>query len=523
MTISLGHRSGRSGRQIGMALAVAGAALAVASVTAWLLEAASFGIHDASPVYLVPVVIIATRYGARAGTATAVAAFLIYDLVFTEPRFSLVVADPAEWVELLLLLFVALVVGRLSALGTERAALAERRASEAIAQFTVSRQLATEDLEDAIPAIVRRIAADAGLSRVWVTVEDTATNRPLADSFPGEPLPGTGTVDVLVRTPGDEPARWVRAHAPVDGPRPPAGATRLRVRIEVGSETLGSLWAIIAAGAPNPETTRLLSMTADQLGLALHRERLRRAATDAEVARRSDALKSRLLTSVSHDLRTPLAGIRAAAGGLLDPAVQVDESAARRAGAEIDAAAERLDILVRGLLDLGRIESGLLQPELEAFDLRSVVESAVDRAGSILGARQVEVDVPEDAPPVRVDGLLLDEILANLLENIARHAPPPARCRIRSTVATDGFVDLVVEDGGPGVAAANLGRLLSPFAREDRGRRDRGEGSGIGLAVVQGFAAAMGVEVSADRSPLGGLAVTLRLPIEDLPPTEVVA
>ena len=295
------------------------------------------------------------------------------------------------------------------------------------------------------------------------------------------------------------------------------------MRIEANGESMGSLWAIHAHGSPTMETTRLLALTADQLGLALHRERLRRAAVDAEVAKRSDTLKSRLLTSVSHDLRTPLAGIRAAAGGLMDPAVPMGAAAARRAGAEIDAAAARLDSLVRGLLDLGRIESGLLRPDIEVFDLRSVVEAALDRARPALGDRLVELEVPEDGRPVRVDGLLFDEILANLLENVARHAPPPARCRIRSSMARDGLIELVVEDGGPGVAPARLDRLFNVFGQASHARPDRGAGTGIGLAVVRGFAVAMGVEVRAGPSPLGGLAITLRLPIGDLPPAEAIA
>jgi two-component system sensor histidine kinase KdpD len=454
---------------------------------------------------------------------TAVAAFLVYDFFFTEPRYSLVVSDPREWLELILFLFVALVVGRLSALGSERAALAELRAGEAQAQFAVSRHLATSELDVAIPAIVGRIAEDAGLARAWVTAEGPAGSRVLADTRPGEPAPGSGIVDVLVRTPGDEPARWIRAHAPARGPRPPTGTARLRIRIEADGETLGSLWATHAGGHPGREATRLLALAADQIGLALHREQLRREAMDAEVSRRSDGLKSALLRSVSHDLRTPLAGIRAAAGSLLDPGVAFDRDAAVQAATEIDAAAGRLDRMVRGLLDLGRIESGLLRPEFEAFDLRALAEAAIERVRPALGDRPIEVDIPDDLPPVRVDGLLFDEVLANLLENVARHTPPPAPCRVRASLATGGVVELVVEDGGPGVSHPRMERLFAAFSRAEGTIPDRGGGPGIGLAVVQGFAQAMGIAVAASTSPLGGLAVTLRVPAADLPPVEAAA
>jgi two-component system sensor histidine kinase KdpD len=345
----------------------------------------------------------------------------------------------------------------------------------------------------------------------------------IADSRMGVAVPGTGIVDVLVRTPGDEPARWIRAHAPSPGPRPPSGTGRLRVRIEAGGETLGSLWATCAGGHPGREATRLLALAADQIGLALHREQLRRSAVDAEVSRRSDALKSALLRSVSHDLRTPLAGIRAAAGSLMDPGVDFDRATAARAAAEIDGAAARLDHLVRGLLDLGRIESGLLRPEFEAFDLGELIESAIDRVRPALGDRPVEVDLPGDLPPIRVDGLLFHEVLANLLENVARHAPPPALCRVRASMADDGAVDVIVEDGGPGVSGPAWERLFAAFSRAEGPVPDRGGGPGIGLALVQGFAAAMGIAVAASRSPLGGLAVTLHVPASDLPPAEAAA
>jgi two-component system sensor histidine kinase KdpD len=508
------------------ALAALGGLVLAGLTAATLLVAGlefGLGVGDASLVYVVPVVVVATRFGTRAGIATAILSFVAYDFLFTEPRFTLVVADSHELLDLVLFLFVALAVGRLSALGMERATLAEVRAGESQAQFAVSRQLATKELDEAIPAILARIAADTGLARAWVTVDSAAGSRLLADTRPGEPVPGSGIVDVLVRQPGDEPARWIRAHAPSTGPRLPAGTTRLRVRIDAEGETLGSLWAIFVGGLPGREPTRLLALTADQLGIALRREQLRRSAVDAEISRRSDLLKSSLITSVSHDLRTPLAGIRAAAGGLLDPATSPDRDTVTRAATEIDAAARRLDRLVRGLLDLGRIESGLLRPDLEAFDLGSMVETAVDRLRPALGDRSIEIDIPDSVPPVQVDGLLFDEVLGNLLENVARHAPAPAPCRIRSTVPAEGEVDLVVEDGGPGVAETRLDRMFAPFTHADGGRPDRGAGTGIGLAVVRGFASAMGIDVIVGRSTLGGLAVTLRLRSVDVPPAEAVA
>ena len=195
------------------------------------------------------------------------------------------------------------------------------------------------------------------------------------------------------------------------------------------------------AGLPSREETRLLALAADQLALALRREDLRRAATQTEIARQSDALKSALLDAVSHDLRTPLASIRAAAGTLVDPELPPTAADARAAGTVIELEATRLDQLVRDVLDLSRIEGGGLRPDLEALDLRDVVEPIVERLRPALGEREVRVTLPDDLPPIAGDAVLLDAVVSNLVENAARHAPSPAAVAI-SAHRNGGTVEL---------------------------------------------------------------------------------
>jgi two-component system sensor histidine kinase KdpD len=272
-----------------------------------------------------------------------------------------------------------------------------------------------------------------------------------------------------------------------------------------------------ASGQPSRETTRLLALAADQLALAIRHDELRREATEAEIARQGDALKSALLDAVSHDLRTPLASIRAAAGSLSDPDMPMAEDAARSAGAAIDLEAQRLDRLVHEVLDLSRIEAGALRPDLEALDLRDVVERAVDRLRPLLGDRPVSIDVPDELPPVRSDPVLLDTIVGNLVENAGRYAPPPAPLAI-SAVTGNGLIRLVVEDGGPGVPAPSLPRLFDKFYRVDRMGGGSRRGLGIGLAVVRGLAEGMGGTVEASPSPLGGLRIVVELPVAATPP-----
>ena len=486
-------------------------------------------IADASAVYLVAVVIVGSVGGTTAAVGTAIVAFLVYDLLFVEPRLSLVIADTSELLNLVLVLIVAIAIGRLVALGREREAEADRRALEATGLFAMSRLLATAaDTESVAGPIVERLEHDAELERVWIGLEGGAHDRILADTGTG-PVPNPPITLTLVRTPGDEPARWVRSHGgsgrsgPTVTTRPQAAATAnvLRVRIETGGTAFGSIWAVggSTSTVPGSTTTRLLSLAADQLALGLRRDRLRQEATAAEIARRSDALKSALLDSVSHDLRTPLASIRATAGNLADPAMAWSAEETRRAAETIDAEARRLDRIVRSVLDLSRIESGALQPDVEVYDARELVERALERARPQLGERPISLELAE-APLLEVDAVLFDAIVTNLLDNIVDHTPPSAPVRIRVSQGGDGRVVVTVEDGGPGVPASDLGTIFEKFQRSRASLQGARQGMGVGLSVVRGMAEALGGTAAARPSELGGLAVDIILPAAPVVPSE---
>jgi len=509
--------------------------LALATIVAAFLESSVVGILDASPVYFVAVVVAGSAFGTLPALVTAIAAFALYDLLFTTPHLTFVVSDPKEWLDLVLFLVLAVVVGRLSALGTERAAEASRRAAESSALFAISRILATEpDIESAAPQVAERLVRDGSLDRIWIISERGQRTHVVADSNPGAPLPGSAIVTALVRTPGDAPAHWVRAHEPrppearpaepkraADGSRIAHGGSILRVRMEADGVPIGSLKAALRPGAPEPDraTTRLLALAADQLALAIRRDDLRREATEVEIARRADAQKSALLDAVSHDLRTPLASIRAAAGSLADPEVSVDAASARSTAAAIDAEADRLDRLVREVLDLSRIEAGSLSPELEPLVLADAVGPVVDRLRPILGHRRITLSIPDELPPVRADAVLLDGLISNLVENVARHAPPPAPLEL-SASSEGGRVRLAVDDGGSGVPVAERERMFEKFQRLPGAIEGSRRGLGIGLAIVRGMTEAMGGTVSASESALGGLRIEVDLPAAAAAPAD---
>ena len=488
--------------------------LTAATLLVALLQGKPFGVPNASAVYLVAVVGVGIAFGTGPAVATAVGAFLLYDFLFVPPLYELTVARFGEWLNLLLLLLVGVTIGQLTALQARRADEADRRLRESQAQFGISRMLAlASSLGDAVPDVLDRLTRDAQVGRAWLTAQSDDREWVVGDTAPGDPRPTGPIVATLARMPGELPERWVRASTSAgpgarrdDGG---AGQSRYRVRIEVDGQHLGDLWAIRprAKGAPDREATRLLALAADQLGLAMKRDRLTRAALTSEVARQSDALKSALVASVSHDMRTPLASIRAAAGTLMDPAVILTADEQRETAATIDQEAERLDRIVRNLLDLSRIEGGALHPDLEIQELVQIVDPVLDRLRPGLGGCHTRVSIPDDLPSVRVDAVFLDEILTNLVENAARYAGPAAEVAISATPAGDDRVDIVVEDSGPGVPPESLSLLFDKFYRVPSSRASAGRGIGIGLSVVKGLTEAMGGGVSAGRSQLGGLAV----------------
>ena len=510
-------------RRIWRGLAVAIPLLILATViVGWLQD--GLGVPNPSAVYIVAVVAAAYVGGRTDAVLTAIASALLYNWFFTDPRYTLTVADPSTLLAVALLLFVGIVVGQLAALQRERTEEARAREREARALFDISRALATRDSTAAVlPDIVDVLCSQAQFDRVWIALgRDDASERVAADSTgPGKPL-APPMVNVLRRMPGAEPARWVRVHLP--GPRRPSqGVTAYRVRIEAGQVPFGSIWALRSSttGPPDLTETRLLAAAADQIGQALAHDVLAAQSRAAEIARQSDELKSALLQSVSHDLRTPLATIRAAAGTLRPGGTLTVQDQQESADA-IEREVEYLNRLVTNLLDLSRIEAGALRAESDAFELDDLVGRTLDRLRPRLAGHPLEVAL--DAPPVDVDPTFFDQILTNVLENAIKYTPPGTALKLTAREG-HGQVRLTIEDGGHGVPPEALDRLFEKFYRVPSRERHSRSGTGIGLAVVRGLAEAMGGSVKARRSELGGLAIDIDLPVASVParPTEVAA
>ncbi len=506
-------------QELARSLGVAVGSLVLATLTIALIQN-SAEVPNASAIYLAAVVATALVGGTAGAIGSAIASFLLYDLFFTEPRYTFTIREPAEWLSVVLLLFVGVVVGQLAALQRARTADAQAREREARALFNVSRALATRTTTAAVlPAIAAILRAEARMDRVWVALGPEGSERVVADTSADVRLDVPSVHLVLRRMPGDEPAQWVRVHSPSRSPGSKGGRDReaYRVRIEAGAEALGSIWTLRARGSagPDPAETRLLAAAADQTGQAISLDRLAAEAQAAEIARQSDELKSALLQSVSHDLRTPLATIRAAAGTLRPGSGLSPEDQAEGADA-IDREVEYLNRLVTNLLDLSRIESGTLLADRDVFELDDLVRRTLDRLRTRIRDRTVVLEL--QAPPIEVDPVFLDEAVTNAVENALKYTPSDAEIRIRAAaIPGEPFVRLTIEDAGPGVAPEHLSRLFEKFFRVPGTARSSRSGTGVGLAVVRGLTEAMGGRVTARRSELGGLAIDLDLPMAAAP------
>lgn len=503
-------------RSLTTTVVIAFAALSSAAFGAYLLEELG-GVQDASAVFLLAVATVAFLRGSWAAVGTALGAFLAYNFLFVPPRFTFEVADAQRLLNLFLLLAVGIAIGRLTGLQRDQAIRSELRERDARSLFAVSRAIASaKRTTEALPDLAASLARDTRMQRVWIGLGATwAQEQVVADTGPGGDLPASGPHRLLRRGADADQPLWLR----LSPPGPPSAARReslslFRLQLTDGGATIGSVCALRdpRLGVPHDEETRLLAAAADQIGQGIARDRLADQATELEVARRSEELKAALLDSVSHDLRTPLATIRATAGTLADPMVPIVPEEARAMARAIDAEADRLAHLVADLLDMSRISAGALEARPEPMPLADIVMPALERASARLDHRSLEVHLPESLPPVMVDQVLANQVVDNLLDNVARHAAPEGGVRI-SAVHEGDVVRLRVEDGGPGVPPEALPHLFEKFYRVPARRGAARQGTGLGLALVKGLAEVMGGSATASTSDLGGLAVDIRLPI----------
>lgn len=471
-------------------------------------------------LYIAAVVLSAIWGGAAAGAVASVAAFLAVDVLFVEPRHTLRVGNPAEWVTLLVLLGTGLITGQLASMVRRRTE--EARASErsAATLYLVGRAMSAEPVQTALAAAadILRSAVDAqalviaarhggyrvesGDPRVVAALE--AAQRAGA----GRMLTTTGEDQAGLAAPRGSVLRVLPAAGPLDAYLVQAGPHH-DITIAFAPE----------AGHPalDGATGRLLLGAADDVAEAVDRARLRNEAAEVEALRRADELRTVLLNTVSHDLRTPLAAIVAAADSLRSD-IEWDAQDRREFVDDIAGEARRLDEIVRHLLDMSRIQGGALQLLLEWHDAGSAIGDQVRRLRASFPTHRIVFTPPHEPISVLVDSVALGEVIANLVENACRHTPDATTVGIEVR-REQGTLEIEVHDDGPGIPGGVLPDLFQPFARA-RGLRDR-HGTGLGLAVANALVEAHGGTLSAESAGERGTRFTIRIPQPAVAPAAV--
>jgi two-component system sensor histidine kinase KdpD len=260
-----------------------------------------------------------------------------------------------------------------------------------------------------------------------------------------------------------------------------------------------------------PEERRLLDALADQAAVAIERIALAKGLDEARVLAETERLRAALLTSISHDLRTPLAAIMGAVSSLRANPDKYGEAAREELLATLQDEAERLTRFVANLLDMTRLESGAIELTLEPSDIGDIIGAALRRAGGVLAQHRVDVEIEPGLPMLRLDPVLFEQVLFNLLDNAAKYSPLHSRIRVRAT--RDGeLVEIEIVDEGPGIPPAELERVFDKFYRVQAQDRRRA-GTGLGLAICRGFVEALGGSITArNRRDLAGAVLTIRMP-----------
>jgi two-component system sensor histidine kinase KdpD len=490
--------------------AILGAVTGVAATTALvaLIQAWS-GIPNLSILYLPTVLFCAVTWGWWPALAAAVLAFLAYDFLFTSPHYTFTIHEPHEWLALLIFLIVAAVTSNLAARERERREQASRQARTATLLYDLSRTLAGESQEAGLRAVAARLVTEFKLDgAVIARTVDEGRLQPLVAVGKAEAALDTEPVGRIFAQPGgpNHSGRWIVLKARGQPRHAPVANFPLRSN----GHQIGMLRLVGRSEGLADDETRLLATIADRLAVDLEQELLRQEANRAEVLRRTDELRSALLSSVSHDLRTPLAAIKASAESLLQSDVAwTDEARADFAGA-IVRESDRLNRLVGNLLDMSRIEGGALRPHRDWYDVGELAREVVGRLRPLLADHPVELRIADDLPPVLLDYLMIDQVITNLVENAVKYTPAGVPIELRVEQAGDQ-VRVSVVDHGAGIPAGQRAAVFDTFYRLER--RAPTQGSGLGLAVSKGLVEGHNGRIWIDETPGGGATFSFQLPL----------
>ncbi len=455
-------------------------------------------------IYLLAVVLAATRLGRKAATLTAFLSVLAFDFFFVPPRFTFAVADTEYFLTFIALFTVGVVISTLVSQSRERAETIRGREVQTASLYYLSRDLAAApDVKGILDAIVRNIGESLEAKVAVLLPEGDRLETKAASA------------DVSLHAKELAVADWAfRNRQPAGrGTETLVSADLLYLPLQTPPNVLGILGVQLKdeAGYKSPEIRRLLSAFASQATLAIERVQLVKQAEQAQLLQAREGLERALLNSISHDLRTPLVSITGSLGTLRDKAYKLTPESRRELLDTAWEEAERLNRFVGNLLDMTRLEAGALKLKREPCDVQDLAGCALAALDQRIGTRKVDVLLPDDLPLVRMDMVLMTQVLVNLLDNALKYSPPERNIEMSARVE-NGTLSLEVADHGPGVPEADLKRIFDKFYRipvpEGAG------GTGLGLAICKGIVEAHHGKIRAENRTGGGLRVIVSLPVK---------
>ena len=505
-------------------------------------------VENLSLLYLLVVLWLAVAFGRGPAIIASFMAFLAYDFFFVPPVHRLTVDDPAQWISLLALLATALVIGQLTATVQEHVHSARVSQQRMARLYGLAQLIATTtDEQQLLQGLCQRVAqvfASSGLLAAGLLLPDAGRNLTLRAAEPAESQ-ALGALQLDTREQAAM-AKWALQHGAPVGIKVSAPARQAIYKVFyfplwsghrvvgvlsiAGTEQIRSLVTrlpVMPAGKAAEQSEPLPDPQADlfaafcgQVALAVERVQLQQQAIHAEALRESDRLKNVLLGSVTHDLRTPLASIKASTTSLLEPGISWRVEDCREFIEAIDTSVDRLSHLVSNVLDLSRLEAGAARPEKDWYLIGDVISTALsqlEQAGQSKG-RQIEVNVPETLPLVPIDHTQIERVLINLLENALKYSPPESVVRVQARmVGMPPELEVRVSDQGIGIPTDELEAVFGKFYRGQQtalpwAKDSALTGTGLGLTICSSIVEAHGGQIWAESRPDEGATFIFTLP-----------
>ena len=468
-----------------------------------------FTLVDLAMVYLLGIVLTAGRAGRGPTLLATLLSVAAFDFFFIPPLYTFTVSDVRYFVTFGVMFVVAFVISRLTLRVREQAEGARQRERRTAALYSLSRELAHEEGRERLSAIAIQHISEVFSCQTVVLV-------PEEGGILAQPATGLQTYAIDQRE--MSVAQWAFDHRQRAGLGTDtlSGAKFLYLPLIAAAKTIGVVGILPSgpsAGPFSPEQIHVLESFANQTAMALERAALAEEAQQALLAAERESLRSTLLSSVSHDLRTPLAAITGAGTTLLRGETKLDAASREELIQTIVDEADHLDRIIRNVLDMTRLESGAVRMNTEWQSLEEIVGAVANRMSKQFQDHPLAITLPSDLPLIHCDGLLIGQVLRNLLENALKYTPEGTDITLSASVA-EKEIRVTVADRGAGIPPEEAGRIFEKFVRG----KHAGGGVGLGLAICREIVAAHGGRIWMENVPGGGASFTFTLPIRQVPP-----